>query len=421
MKEKNKVKQVTKKQINDAKMELFKGLQSKNPLQFYLKIAYGIIGLPLTLCDTSFCVLAHCPGGVVSDEENIESVDGKQYVSFTCTKEMEEYQIINHLIASTGPYICTDPRFEYPVLFQSVRINKTVAAYIFCPGSERGLTPDELDLIEYLSEILAIEMQKNETFEVESGLKYEYFLQELMDGHFHSDEFATKRLTQLDCKPQPYYYVMVFSFDDKDNRHAAGNYYYDQIKSIFPDGIVGVIDSHLTMLLPRKNAHTISEKERKSIDNFLSFNKMRMGVSYYFTSLIMARYHREQAYGIIKNPVGGRRVYEYENEYQNYFFSKIGNEEWLEAQINPDIRKLSLYDKENHTEYIDTLRAFVKSGRNATKASEILHLHKSTFFYRMGKIAELLEVDIYNAKHLFSYEYSFQLIDYLKRSDVAEI
>ena len=44
-----------------------------------------------------------------------------------------------------------------------------------------------------------------------------------------------------------------------------------------------------------------------------------------------------------------------------------------------------------------------------------LHIHKSTFFYRMNKIADLLEADIYDGRRLFAYEFSFYLVDYLKR------
>jgi foldase protein PrsA len=77
------------------------------------------------------------------------------------------------------------------------------------------------------------------------------------------------------------------------------------------------------------------------------------------------------------------------------------------------------HDQTYHTDLLQTLRAYIFSGRNAAAASEQLHIHKSTFFYRMNKIAELLGTDIYDRKRLFAYEFTFYLIDYLKQTQIT--
>jgi DNA-binding PucR family transcriptional regulator len=91
----------------------------------------------------------------------------------------------------------------------------------------------------------------------------------------------------------------------------------------------------------------------------------------------------------------------------------------LRAQIYPDIRLIMKHDQTYHTDLLQTLRAYIFSGRNAAAASEQLHIHKSTFFYRMNKIAELLGADIYDRKRLFAYEFTFYLIDYLKSRNLG--
>ena len=69
---------------------------------------------------------------------------------------------------------------------------------------------------------------------------------------------------------------------------------------------------------------------------------------------------------------------------------------------------------------MQTLRTYISCGRSASAASEQLHIHKSTFFYRMNKIAEILDVDIYDADRLFAYEFSFRMMDYLKRRGTVD-
>ena len=408
-----------RKRAEMTKRELFTALQSKHSLQHYLRLVYELIQMPLTLCDTSFGVLAAAPFAVVGDTENVEMVNGKQYVKFDVTQEMDQKRHITHILESHHPYVCRDSKFPYEIVFQPVRINRAVVAYLFCPGRAEGFDPLELEMIEYLGQVLSIEMQKNEAFEVESGLKYEYFLQELVDGHFSSDDFAERRLQQLNRTPQPYYYMLHFSFDDPESKHAASNYYYEQLLNILPDGLVGVIRGRLCMLLPRSEPKVLKEREKQALVNFLEFNRMRCGISYYYTSLVVSCFAMEQAESCSGNTVEGERIYYYEQEYLNHLFSQSKGQGRLMSQIFPDIRLIMKHDRTYHTDLLQTLRAYISCSRSASAASDMLHIHKSTFFYRMNKIAELLGVDIYDGRRLFAYEFTFYLIDYLKQGNLA--
>lgn len=409
--------EMLQKKAERVKRDLFTALQSKNSLQHYLRITYDMIQMPITLCDTSFGVLAAAPESVVADAENVETVNGKQYVKFDVTQEMDQKRHIERILESHRPCVCRDSKFPYEILFQPVRINRAVVAYLFCPGRAEGFRPVDIEIIEFLGQILSIELQKNEGFEVESGLKYEYFLQELIDGHFSSDEFAERRLQQLKRKPQPYYYMLHFSFDDPESKRAASNYYYEQLLNILPEGMVSVIRGRLCMLLPRSEPKALKEREQQALEKFLDFNRMRCGISYYYTSLVTSCFAVEQAEACSKNMFGPERIYYYEQEYLHHLFSQTSGHGQLLAQIYPDIRLIMKHDQTYHTDLLQTLRAYIFCSRNAAAASEQLHIHKSTFFYRMNKIAEMLGVDIYDGRRLFAYEFTFCLIDYLKNKN----
>ena len=73
------------------------------------------------------------------------------------------------------------------------------------------------------------------------------------------------------------------------------------------------------------------------------------------------------------------------------------------------IEVLKEYDQAHRTEYLDTLRIYLAQNRNAVKSAAQLHIHKSTFFYRLGKITEILGMEWETAGKLFSYELSFRL------------
>ena len=142
---------------------------------------------------------------------------------------------------------------------------------------------------------------------------------------------------------------------------------------------------------------------------------MRCGISYYYTSLVMSHYAAEQADACVSHLSGDEYIYSYEQEFLYHLFSQGMSREWLQSQISPDLQLLQLHDQTYHTEFVHTLYTYIQCSRNATNAAAQLHIHKSTFFYRMNKIADLLEADIYDGRRLFAYEFSFYLVDYLKR------
>lgn len=399
--------------IELTKHKLFQALQSKYPLKYYLEVVYDAIGLELNLCDTSYGFFAKVPDPA-EENPDVDTSNGKQYLKIGLSQNLETHQHITRALEISGPYVCRDECFPNDILFQPIRINRTMVAYLFSPGRPDGFTTSDLDLIDFLAQVLAIELQKNDSFAVESGLKYEYFLQELVDGHFSSDEFAQQRLRQLGRKPQPYYYMLRFSFDDP-SLHIARSHYYELLRNIFPEGLVGAVKGKMYMLLPRAAPNPLNSRERQALLKFLTLNHMRCGISYYYTSLVMSHYAAEQADACVSHLSGEEYIYSYEQEFLCHLFSQGMSREWLQSQISPDLQLLQQHDQTYHTEFVHTLHTYIQCSRNATNAAAQLHIHKSTFFYRMNKIADLLEADIYDGRRLFAYEFSFYLVDYLKR------
>ncbi len=398
------------RRVKDA---LFLALQSKHSLRHFLRLTHEATGLQLTLCDTSFCVLAAYPA--LDDEKNVETISDRQYIRFGVTLEMEEKQQLKHLMESRCPSVYSDPEFPNPIMFQGVHINQALVAYLFSPGRAEGFSDKELELIEYLSQILSIEMQKNESFASESGIKYEYFLSELVEGRLKSDQFAVQHLSQLKRQVRPYYYLATFSFDDVTSRHSSGSYYSEKLLTIFPEALVGQVKRRTCMLLPRADLNALTEREELTLRKFLEFNKMRAGFSYRFTSLVRTNYAWEQAEAALTDGADACRIRYYEQSYLSHLFAQMGDDERLQAQIHPDIHLLHDYDCEHNSQYLLTLHSFLKEDRNAVRAAAALYIHKSTFFFRMGKIAELLGEDVMrDSRKLFDYELSFHLLDYLK-------
>ena len=81
--------------------ELFQSLHSDNGIDGMAHVAHTFLGNPVTICDTSFSVLAASP--VVQDADNLEEKHGRLYLKDSLFQNMVDQNIIQHIYSSTVP------------------------------------------------------------------------------------------------------------------------------------------------------------------------------------------------------------------------------------------------------------------------------------------------------------------------------
>lgn len=60
--------------------------------------------------------------------------------------------------------------------------------------------------------------------------------------------------------------------------------------------------------------------------------------------------------------------------------------------------KLRRYDKANETELYKTLAAYLRNERHATRTAQDLYIHRSTLFYRLDRISDMIQMDLDDPK-----------------------
>ncbi|MFA9376347.1 MAG: PucR family transcriptional regulator [Lachnotalea sp.] len=100
-------------------------------------------------------------------------------------------------------------------------------------------------------------------------------------------------------------------------------------------------------------------------------------------------------------------------------FEQLGLENLL-MTCDPDLMKMYVekklgtileYDKNNQTEYLQTLRTFVQYGGNTAETAKQLYVHRNTINYRMKKIKEMLGTEFAEVKDIVEYQISFYIFD----------
>ena len=63
----------------------------------------------------------------------------------------------------------------------------------------------------------------------------------------------------------------------------------------------------------------------------------------------------------------------------------------VETMLHPMIRKLIAYDREYHTDYLETFKIYLNNRCNVTETAKQLHMHRNTLLHRVKRIEELLD------------------------------
>lgn len=398
---------------NLKKEELFNTLYAGAGIRAMTQVAYNYLQNPVNICDTSFSLLYCMPEGEETDD--IAEENGRQYIKSSSIESMRSEQLIDKLFHARAPFFSGRIDYEYEWLYCNIRIHNAVVGYICVQGSNRPFTDQDIDFIAIFAEMLSVEMQKSKFFIQNTGLRYEYFLDDLLSGRFISEETAHNRLKYLGREMDQYLGIITFFYEKGQKLHTTSGYFVEQMRSIFPKGMTIIYNNTPVILLSHNKELLFQSFQRQKLEDFLQFNHMNCAVSYSYTNILETPYFYKQA--LICEDLhhfSNSRIVHYEDIAVRHLLHLAESDMPLSSLIHPKIRQLMKYDHENNTDFCKTLRCYLENGRNASKTAAMLGIHKSTLAYRIDRIFEITNFELEDISQFFLFELSFWIRDYLE-------
>lgn len=96
-----------------------------------------------------------------------------------------------------------------------------------------------------------------------------------------------------------------------------------------------------------------------------------------------------------------------------YLLGILQEDEMSASLLHLALEILKKYDRENDTELLMTLEAYVRTGCNQTDTAGLLHVHLNTLKYRISRIRELTGMDFKNQEEVFYVRLSFKITESL--------
>ncbi len=398
--------------------ELYHLLYAGRGLDSIVEKAEGFLGRPISVLDASYSMIA------VSEKMRkiaygLETNEGREFLSIGEVESLRRLQIEQKIYQNNAAFfVQTEDHPDTNWIFCAIRIQRVMSGYVaVCLPDRAQADPHELRLTTAVADICAIEMQKHDFFIRRTGLQYETFLTELIEGRFSDVKIAESRLHLLNHHLGHFFCLAVLYCVEPHNSDLFNQQQVSVLRKQYPNSMSVVYKNNIVLLLNQDEPIQLNESLTAPIRQFALQNHLKVSLSQPFADILKISIFYEQALHTlaISDPGKSDQVLFFSTEaLPQYLFSKCDYKE-LETGIHYHIFQLQDYDKEYHTEFMLTLRTYLEHDRSAAKTAEALHIHRSTFFYRVKKIEELLGISISDSHLLFLYELSFKIWDYLSK------
>ncbi len=396
--------------------ELYQALNRSRGLKEIVAKAEGFLNHPISILDASYNIIQASPR-MQNIPYGLEHTQSRTFLTASEVASLKRLQIEDEIYKNSRAFLSvSEDHPDTNWVYCAIRIQNVMAGYVaVCMEAPIEATEYQLRITTALADVCAIEMQKHDFFVTRTGMKYENFLIDLLEGKFNDVNLISSRLALLDRKFGKFFCIVVFSCNEPHDSNIFNQRQMSVLRQVYPNSMSVVYQDSVVLFINQETPVELTEGFTKPMEEFAARNRMKASISQPFADILRIKFYYEQAKNALE--LGARmnpeqRLYFAMNLLPQYLFSNsdyIG----LEVGIHYHLHQLLDYDEENHTEFIPTLRAYLKNDRNATQTAQALHIHRSTFFYRIKKMEEILGISMTDSELLFLYELSFKIWDYL--------
>ena len=189
-------------------------------------------------------------------------------------------------------------------------------------------------------------------------------------------------------------------------------------RDIWPQGRAALVGSQIILLIGSDDEPVIKEDELERFDAHLADFRCTAGISEPFHSFdryLRNYFHRTFCAAIVAEQRGSSRYGRYSDSALYHLSCDTINVAALspfkDAFVDPNLMNLIEYDASHDTDYLTTLRYYWYYNRNSSVICRLLHIQRSTLFYRLTKIREILAQDFNDYQNLIQLSVGISILE----------
>lgn len=408
-----------KLRVIQGEKKFCEALISGRGLQHIVNVSLEVLGNPFFVSDISFKILAHTNTEV--DDLSWNEAINTEYKYNDITKQLRKSSEIEKLYHSENPVLSEFNYSKYRWLACRIMVAGKVIGHTAIIEYLRPLQKSDYELLKFFCKTLASEIQKDNFPNHSQGVKYEFFLADLLDEKFPNRKSAEERMKIINLKFKEHLYVLVARLSPTAPGNTSIPYIRNLMERMVNDSKTIIYHNEIVMIISRQINNPLSRADLESILVFLADNQINCGLSRCFRNISDLKEHFLQASKAID--LGTRMdsdndLYFYEDYSLYHFMELAAGQKDIVSFCSPLLTELREYDKKNMTDYTKSLYVYLICGGDLQKAADKFKIHRNSMNYRINKIAALLDVSFNDPEVIFSLYLSYKILLFNEGKDI---
>lgn len=377
-----------------------------------------MLGNPIYVADSDFKILAmaHCElknkaawHGIVKD--GIEN----GYISSSVNDYFFMKDFIRKIGESPKPVFFSGNEF-YPNAFCSMNLrskNKNLGL-VTVFETEKKFTGGTRDLLEFLSDLLVLEIQKNPQIIVNEGVKLGNLFADMLCENFNSQNELNKVINYLEFSFPENYFIFVAMFNKPVNNTYQLTFLKKKLTAYIQSSISIIHEDKVVILANDKSENLLKSETIKAIKEWLEKSDAIAGFSKNFGEISQIKKAYDEA--IIAIKIGRKTkkeglLFNYNDFRFEHLIDLIAKVSNISELGHPSLQNLLSHDQLKGSDLTKTLYAYMKNGRSQAKTATELHMHRSSLQYRLNKMEEIMGIDLNDYRTFLHLQITFEILN----------
>lgn len=402
--------------IHESYQLFFKAAMENEDIELLAESAYKLLGHPIVINDAFSCNILQYPNEPIGDPDFDRMLDTKiaefkQHSTFwrNYVLQVREYPI----------YIQDGSLSKTPQFFSVLKKGTVVIGFTSFLNPDPEHLDEEREIIRIFN-VAATHLIDEMGHKIDSKGTWNYntFKQILADPGA-VDNLLQKAKNFSVAYPPAYAILLVQPNEELKNDPAIYKYMDSlciQLRRRFTNYLCLRKEDKLLLFGSDLKTEKFSPKCGKML-HYLEKLPVLVSVSTAFQNLEESRGYLLQAKLTMQT---GRQLEKMNNHTENPYraenyiplqvYTGFANTYETDPFTHPILRDIMAYDKENNTEYLNTLHMYLFCMMDKKRATEMLHIHYNTLTYRLKKLESKFHVDFDNFFQLNNIVGSFGIL-----------
>lgn len=288
-----------------------------------------------------------------------------------------------------------DPHLKFSYMFYNFNINGRYAGRIVIYEKNRMFTALDYAIVEELCRIAEIAIQRLNLEESNSRNRASTLLTMLCKGEDVDEKEICSFLRSMDWPADDTYFCFSLELYDSDFVYKTVMPLSHTIEAQIPNCITFISDYHIGGLVRVQSKRERDILLEEKLLPILRNSDHHAGASAVFQGINEFATHCKQAGDALRlgTETQAKQLYIFDDYLLDYLVHRAFSEFDFHLLCPQGLKQLIQHDKENYTEFVHTLQVFLENDRAQKRSAELLHVHRSTFLYRISRIIEIAKCD----------------------------